>query len=104
MANDFQTGNIFTFIDLRYENMLQSFGLLRMNLIGNFLYKRLSFYGVKHLAWVLTADVHPDLGALVYVEPITGEVHRLTDTVVLRGASSLIIRLIQICRCGTARY
>ena len=142
MANDFVTdtkSNIFTFIDLRYENMLQSFGLLRMNLLGKFLYKRPSFYGVKHLASLLTADVHPvsvsvdyhstrkissigiadasgkvigvmlwysdripsdslektpenvtvhhpDFGKAVYVEPITGKVHRLEDTVILRGA------------------
>ena len=119
--------------------MLQSFGLLRMNLLGKFLYKRPSFYGVKHLAGILTADVHPvpveidyhssrkissigiadkggnvigvmlwysdripddslektlenvtvhhpDFGTPVYVEPITGKVHRLSDTVVLRGA------------------
>lgn len=62
MANDFAMdvkGNIFTFIDLRYENMLQSFGLLRMNLLGKFLYKRPSFYGVKHLAGILAPDVHP---------------------------------------------
>ena len=142
MANDFITdskSSIFTFIDLRYENMLQSFGLLRMNLLGKFLYKRPSFYGVKHMVSLLTADVHPvpveidsrssrkisaigladasgkvigvmlwysdripsdslektpenvtvwhpDFGKAVYVEPITGKVHRLEDTVVLRGA------------------
>ena len=143
MANDFAMdikGNVFTFVDLRYENMLQSFGLLRMNLLGKFLYKRPSFYGVKHLAGLLSADVYPSgveveycggrkiasvglsdaggklLGVMlwycdripgdslektpetitvhhpqfeepVYVEPITGKVHRLVDTVILRGAA-----------------
>lgn len=39
----------FTIIDLRYTNMLQSFGLLRANLLSDIMYKRPSYYGVQHL-------------------------------------------------------
>jgi hypothetical protein len=42
--------SIFTIIDLRYSNMLQSFGLIRSNLLHEFIYKRPAYYGVQHMA------------------------------------------------------
>jgi hypothetical protein len=41
--------SIFTIIDLRYTNMLQSFGLIRSNLLNEIIYKRPSYYGVQHM-------------------------------------------------------
>lgn len=41
--------SVFTLIDLRYPNMLQSFGLIRSNLLHEIIYKRPSFYGVQHM-------------------------------------------------------
>ena len=41
--------SIFTIIDLRYTNMLQSFGLIRSNLLHEIIYKRPSYYGVQHM-------------------------------------------------------
>ncbi len=61
MANDFANNvpsNIFTFVDLQYPNMIQSFGLVRMNLMHEPMYKRPSYYGVQHLASLLTDDLH----------------------------------------------
>lgn len=62
MANDFKLGipsSIFTMVDLQYKNMLQSFGLLRMNLLKKFVYKRPSFYGVRNMANILSTDMTP---------------------------------------------
>ena len=61
MANDFRLdimSNIFTMVDLQYEFMLQSFGLIRMNLLKKVVYKRPSFYAVQHMANLLTTKVH----------------------------------------------
>lgn len=41
--------NVFTIIDLKYLNMQQSFGLIRSNLLLDFIYKRPSYYGVQHM-------------------------------------------------------
>jgi len=41
--------NVFTMIDLKYTNMQQSFGLIRSNLLLQFVYRRPSFYGVQHM-------------------------------------------------------
>jgi len=49
----------FTIIDLRYPNMLQSFGLIRSNLLHEFIYKRPAYYGVQHLATALDGEVKP---------------------------------------------
>jgi len=66
MANDFRLeimSNIFTMVDLKYDNMLQSFGLIRMNLLKDVVYLRPSYYAVQHMASLLTTKVHPfDLG------------------------------------------
>ena len=62
MANDFNLvipSSIFTMVDLQYENMLQSFGLIRMNLRKSVVYKRPAFYGVRHMANLLTTEVFP---------------------------------------------
>lgn len=42
--------SVFTMIDLCYSNMLQSFGLIRSNLLHEFIYKRPSYYAVQHMA------------------------------------------------------
>ncbi len=52
--------SVFTMVDLQYTNyMLQSFGQLRCDLSGKVRYKRPSFYGVRNLAAVITADCKP---------------------------------------------
>ena len=49
--------NVFTLIDLQYPNMLQSFGLLRTNLLKEVVYKRPSYYAVQHVVNVLDGSV-----------------------------------------------
>ena len=52
MAGDRVRGipsSIFTIIDLKYPNMLQSFGLIRSNLLHEFIYKRPAYYAVQHM-------------------------------------------------------
>lgn len=51
--------SVFTIIDLRYTNMLQSFGLLRANLLNEVIYKRPSFYGVQHMVSFFDDTVKP---------------------------------------------
>jgi len=41
--------SVFSIIDLRYTNMLQSFGLIRSNLVYQIIYKRPSYYAVQHM-------------------------------------------------------
>jgi len=41
--------NVFTMIDLKYTNMQQSFGMIRSNLLLQFVYKRPTFYAVQHM-------------------------------------------------------
>ncbi len=55
--------NVFTIIDLKYYNMLQSFGLIRSNLLNEIIYKRPSYYGVQHMVSVFDDSVVPE-GAL----------------------------------------
>jgi polysaccharide biosynthesis protein PslG len=57
--------SIFTIIDLRYYNMLQSFGLIRSNLLHQFIYKRPSYYGVQHMVNFFDDDVKA-VGELEY--------------------------------------
>lgn len=62
MANDFNLeimSNIFTMVDLQYDNMLQSFGLIRMNLLKKVVYLRPSYYAVQNMASLLTTEVFP---------------------------------------------
>jgi hypothetical protein len=51
--------NVFTLIDLKYTNMLQSFGLIRSNLLHEIIYKRPSYYGVQHMAGFFDDTVKP---------------------------------------------
>ena len=63
MANDFKLGipsSVFTFADLNYGWMLQSFGMIRMNLRNEPIYKRPSYHGVQHMASLFTTDITPD--------------------------------------------
>ena len=55
----------FTIIDLRYPNMLQSFGLIRSNLLHQFIYKRPAYYAVQHLAGFFDDEAKP-LGLLAH--------------------------------------
>ena len=67
MANDFRMeipSSIFTMVDLQYKNMLQSFGLIRMNLLKQPVYKRPTFYAVQHMANVFTTDMKPFMEGL----------------------------------------
>lgn len=41
--------NLFTMIDLRYTFMLQSFGLVRSNLLKEFVYRRPSWYAMRNI-------------------------------------------------------
>jgi len=51
--------NVFTLIDLKYTNMLQSFGLIRSNLLYEIIYKRPSYYGVQHMVGFFDDAVEP---------------------------------------------
>ena len=57
--------SIFTMVDLQYDFMLQSFGLVRMNLLKEPVYKRPSFYAVSHLVALLDASKLPNAGVTV---------------------------------------
>lgn len=62
MATNFDLGvpsSVFTMVDLNYGWMLQSFGLIRMNLISQPQYKRPKFYGVRNMCSVVTRDFSP---------------------------------------------
>ena len=63
MACDYSMGtlsSIFTFVDLKYVNMQQSFGLMRANLLGEVIYKRPAWHAVQNMAAILTADTFID--------------------------------------------
>lgn len=51
--------SVFTMIDLKYYNMLQSFGLIRSNLLHEIIYKRPSYYGVQHMVSLFDDSVIP---------------------------------------------
>lgn len=55
--------SVFTIIDLKYPNMLQSFGLIRSSLLLEFIYKRPSYYAVQHMMSFFDDAVKP-LGVL----------------------------------------
>jgi polysaccharide biosynthesis protein PslG len=57
--------SLFTIIDLKYYNMLQSFGLIRSNLLHEFIYKRPSYYGAQHMISFFDDNVK-SIGILAY--------------------------------------
>lgn len=62
MAGDRVRGipcNVFTMIDLKYTNMQQSFGMIRSNLLLQFIYKRPTFYAVQHMMSFFDDAVKP---------------------------------------------
>lgn len=62
MAGDRVRGipcSVFTIIDLKYPDMLQSFGLIRSNLALQFIYKRPAFYAVQHMMGFFDGAVKP---------------------------------------------
>ena len=62
MAGDRVRGipsSVFTIIDLKYPNMLQSFGLIRSNLLHEFIYKRPAYYAVQHMMSFFDDAVKP---------------------------------------------
>lgn len=68
MAGDRVRGirsNVFTMIDLKYLNMQQSFGMIRSNLLLEFIYKRPTFYAVQHMMTFFDDAVKP-AGLLQY--------------------------------------
>jgi hypothetical protein len=76
MAGDRVRGipsSVFTIIDLRYPNMLQSFGLIRSNLLHQFIYKRPSYYAVQHMAGFFDDTVKP-VGLLPHESDGTREI------------------------------
>jgi len=68
MAGDRVRGipsSVFTIIDLKYPDMLQSFGLIRSNLLLQFIYKRPAYYAVQHMVSFFDDAVKP-IGGLEY--------------------------------------
>jgi len=52
--------NVFSMVDLQYKDyMLQSFGLLRMNLAKRFVYRRPSYHAVRNVVNLLDCDSAP---------------------------------------------
>ena len=76
--------NVFTMIDLQYTFMLQSFGMLRSNLLKEVVYRRPSFYAMQHVFSYFDNDVHP-----VGIETKQAGVHRLEVARFERQSSSL---------------
>ena len=87
LANDFALGirsSIFAIIDNQYPNMLQSFGLLRANLLKQVVYKRPSYYAMQHMVNLLHAGVkaagHPAFSANTAREIALVELADTADT------------------------
>ena len=51
--------NVFTMIDLKYTFMLQSYGLVRSNLLREFVYRRPSYNAMAHVFNLLDDDAKP---------------------------------------------
>ena len=51
--------NMFSMIDLKYTYMLQSFGLVRSNLLKEFVYRRPSWYAMRNVFGLIDDDVKP---------------------------------------------
>lgn len=75
MLGDWTRGirtSVFTMVDLQYQTMLQSFGLLRCDLRKSVVYKRPSFYAVRNVASLIDSTVKPE-GVLKVVEKSCAE-------------------------------
>lgn len=71
MAGDRVRGirsSVFTIIDLKYLNMQQSFGLIRSNLLLEFIYRRPTYYAVQHMMSFFDDSVTP-VGLLACESP-----------------------------------
>ena len=79
--------SVFTLIDLRYYNMLQSFGLIRSNLLHEIIYKRPSYFGVQHMVNIFDDSVKPE-GALGFV---SNSVRKMTVAGFKKGDSPVIL-------------
>ncbi len=51
--------NLFTLVDLKYTFMLQSFGLLRSNLLKEVVYRRPSYFAMQNVYSYFDEDLHP---------------------------------------------
>ena len=51
--------NVFTMIDLKYTFMLQSFGMIRSNLLNQFIYRRPTYFAMRHVFNLLDDDAKP---------------------------------------------
>ncbi len=51
--------SLFTMVDLRYPNRLQSYGLIRSNLLHELIYKRPLFYAAQHMYAFFDHTVNP---------------------------------------------
>jgi polysaccharide biosynthesis protein PslG len=79
--------SIFTLIDLQYWNMLQSFGLLRSNILHQVIYKRPSYHGVQHMVSVFDDSVKP-VGELAFK---TNAYREMTVAGFKKGDSPLVL-------------
>lgn len=57
--------SVFTMVDLNYGWMMQSFGLVRMNLKHEPIYLRPKFYAVQHVTSLFTSEIKPDTSITV---------------------------------------
>ena len=79
--------SIFTLIDLQYWNMLQSFGLLRSNILHQVIYKRPSYHGVQHMVSIFDDTVKP-VGELAFK---TNAYREMTVAGFKKGDSPLVL-------------
>ncbi len=90
MAGDRVRGipsSVFTIIDLKYPNMLQSFGLIRSNLLLEFIYKRPAYYAVQHMMGFFDDAAKP-IGILEYE---SDSPRKLTAAGFEKGGTSVVL-------------
>ncbi len=79
--------NVFTIVDLKYYNMLQSFGLLRCDLLHHVIYKRPSYHAVQHVMGFFDSTVKP-----VEVAEINASTNRLVTVGKFdKGGTSILV-------------
>jgi len=66
--------NVFTLVDLKYTFMLQSFGLIRMSLLKEPVYRRPAYFAMQNVYSYFDDDMHP-------VRVLTKEVNGRTLTI-----------------------